>query len=282
MDNPLALIIEDDHASARIFSNILEFVGYETEVIGAGEAALSRLDEVVPKIVLLDLNISPGGSGIDILRYIRAQERLDDVPVLVITAFPNNVEEIQEQADLVLVKPVSPKQLGSLVSRFFPHEISAKLMENATLDAVTGLPNRVLFLNRLEHAFGLVKRRQDYKFAVLVITLLQIDSLTDIHGRKIEDELSIEIAHRLKPLLRNTDTLARTGRNEFAILLEDIRQYDDALSVSKKLKNELIPPFDFKGEKLEIPVNFKSTTSKDKYEQPEDFLNKVASFEVPT
>ncbi len=282
MDNPLALIIEDDQESAKLFSHILEFVGYETEVIGAGEAALSRLDDVVPKIVLIDLNISPGVSAIDILGRIRGQKRLDGVPVLVITAFPNNVKEIQEQADLVLVKPVSPNQLGSLVSRFFPHEISAKLMENATLDAVTGLPNRVLFLKRLEHTFGLVKRRQDYKFAVLVITLLQIDSLTNIHGRKIEDELSIEIAHRLKPLLRNTDTLARTGRNEFAILLEDIRQYDDALIVSRKLKNELIPPFVFKGEKLEIPVDFKSTTSKDKYEQPEDFLNKVASFEVPT
>ena len=282
MDTPLALIIEDDQVSARLFSNILEFVGYETEVIGAGEAALSRLDEVVPKIVLLDLNISPGVSAFDILGHIRGQKRLDAVPVLVITSSSDTAEGIQEEADLVLVKPVKPNQLGSLVSRFFPHEISAKLMENATLDAVTGLPNRVLFLNRLEYAVGLVKRHQDYKFAVLVITLDQIESLTNIHGRKIEEELSIEIAHRLKPLMRNTDTFARTGRNEFAILLEHVRQYDDALIVSKKLKNELILPFSFKGEKLEIPVTFKSTTSKHKYEQPEDFLNKVASFKVPT
>jgi two-component system cell cycle response regulator DivK len=91
MDTPLALIIEDDQVSARLFSNILEFVGYETEVIGAGEAALSRLDEVVPKIVLLDLNISPGASAIDILGHIRGQKRLDAVPVLVINAFPNTV-----------------------------------------------------------------------------------------------------------------------------------------------------------------------------------------------
>jgi diguanylate cyclase (GGDEF)-like protein len=282
MDTPLALIIGDDQESAKLFSHILEFVGYETEVIRAGEAALSRLDEVVPKIVLLDLNISSGISAIDILGRIRGQKRLDGVPVLVITAFPNNVEGLQEEADLVLVKPVIPKQLGSLVSRFYPHEISAKLMENATLDAVTGLPNRVLFLKRLEHAVGLVKRHQDYKFAVLVITLGKIESLTNIHGRKIEEDLSIEIAHRLKPLLRNIDTIARTGRNEFAILLEDIRQYDDALIVSKKLKNELILPFSFKGENLEIPVTFKSTISKDKYERPEDFLNNVASFEVPS
>ena len=282
METPLALIIEDDKDCAQLFSHILEFVGYQIEIIPDGKEALARLDHIVPKIVLLDLNLPRDISGIDILQHIRSQERLADIPVLVITAYPHIVEGLHEQADLVLNKPVNANQLSALVSRFYPHEISRKMMQNVTIDSSTGLPNKALFLDRIEQAIDRSRRHQDYKFAVLVISLEQVKEFILNGGRKTKEVIIQEIANRLRPILRCTDTFARIGLNKYAVLLEDIRRYGDEYAVAKKIKDELIAPVYHNEEKLTIPVNFSSASSQNKYKRPEEMLNKLTPVEIQT
>ncbi len=282
MQKPLALIIEDDKDCARLFSHILEFVGYKTEIIVDGKEALARLDNALPKIILLDLNLQLDISGIDILQHIRSRERLADIPVLVITAYPHIVEGLQELADLVLNKPVNANQLSELVSRFYPHELSRKLMQDLTIDSGTGLPNKAFFLDRIEQAMDRARRHEDYKFAVLVITIDNPDKFIMTGRREYKEAIIQEITNRLRPILRCTDTFARIGLNKYAVLLEDIRQFRDVVAVAKKLKNELIAPFYHNEEKTIIPVNFSSASSQNQYQLPEELLNKLAPIEIPT
>lgn len=113
---PLALIIEDDARLAEIFSVALVNYGFATEIILDGAVALARLAAIKPTVVVLDLHL-PNVSGQEILRQIRADERLAKTPVVVITADLSAVQEVRDIADLILTKPFKVKMLQKAVER---------------------------------------------------------------------------------------------------------------------------------------------------------------------
>ena len=119
MTNPLALIVEDDPKLAKIFSLALKSAQFETEIIQDGATALTRLAEIIPAVVVLDLHL-PLVSGEDILHEIHADERLAATRVLLATADALMAERLRKKTDLVLLKPISVNQLRSLARRLHP------------------------------------------------------------------------------------------------------------------------------------------------------------------
>ena len=117
----LALIIEDDEDLANIFTEALRGVGFEVEHIADGKAAQERLKHGVPPyIILLDMHI-PYISGADLLtNIIRQDERLAKSIVIITTADARMGEAYTEQADFVMIKPISFIQLRDLTSRLKP------------------------------------------------------------------------------------------------------------------------------------------------------------------
>jgi diguanylate cyclase (GGDEF)-like protein/PAS domain S-box-containing protein len=141
------------------------------------------------------------------------------------------------------------------------------LAHNAFHDGLTNLPNRALFLDRLQRALVLSKRHTDYKFAVLFIDIDEFKVFNDSLGHKVGDEVLVQIGKRLTASLRDVDTiarpqqgqtlrddtLARLGGDEYTILLEDIRNPSDAIRVAERLQSRLSAPFTVQG--YEIVVN---------------------------
>ncbi len=123
MTNPFALIIEDDKKLSVIFEQALKVAEFETEVVRDGHLALTRLAETTPAVVVLDLHL-PGVSGKEILKKIRADERLANTRVMLATADPITAEALRPQADLVLIKPISFSQLRDLAFRMRPPDIT--------------------------------------------------------------------------------------------------------------------------------------------------------------
>jgi PAS domain S-box-containing protein len=133
------------------------------------------------------------------------------------------------------------------------------LVHNAFHDGLTNLPNRALFMDRLQHALTLSKRQSNYKFAVLLIDVDEFKIINDSLGHTAGDELLIQIGQRLKRSVRradtvsrpreepgrptNDDTLARLGGDEFTILLDDIRDPIEAVRVAERVQAELTTPF---------------------------------------
>ena len=115
MSEPLGLVIEDDEDLSVIFSEALQAAGFKTEIIKSGDKALERLGEVVPQVVVLDLHL-PRVAGMDILHRIRADKRLNNTRVIVATAHPRMAESLRDEADLVLLKPISFSQLRDLAA----------------------------------------------------------------------------------------------------------------------------------------------------------------------
>ncbi len=116
MTKPFALIVEDDDKLADIFSIAMGAAGFEIEIVYDGRAALARLAGLVPDVLVLDLHL-PYVSGRDILRQVRADSRLAQTRVILATADAMAAEVLRDEADLVLLKPISPIQLRELATR---------------------------------------------------------------------------------------------------------------------------------------------------------------------
>ena len=116
MDNPLAFVIEDNEAQADLFSEALQKAKFDVEIISDGKAALSRLSAIIPNVVVLDINL-PYVSGIDILHYIHSDTRLAKTHIIIASANPQMAMDLENEADLILIKPVSYFQLRDLAAR---------------------------------------------------------------------------------------------------------------------------------------------------------------------
>ena len=115
MNKPFVFVVEDDPKLKDIISITLQD-DFELETCMDGDEALERLKVITPQIVVLDLNL-PGTSGADILEAIRADERLAKTRVILATADERQAEMLADDADIVLLKPVSPGQLREMALR---------------------------------------------------------------------------------------------------------------------------------------------------------------------
>lgn len=119
--------------------------------------------------------------------------------------------------------------------------IEAQLIRNAFYDSLTGLPNRVLFLDRLKQAFERSKRHNDYSFAVLFLDLDGFKQINDCFGHATGDNFLVRVARCLESCLRSGDTVARLGGDEFVVLLEEIKDINDATNVAQRIQETLLP-----------------------------------------
>ncbi|MEA5508844.1 PAS domain S-box protein [Crocosphaera sp. UHCC 0190] len=147
-----------------------------------------------------------------------------------------------------------------------------QLRYNATHDSLTNLPNRILFMDRLEHALERQKRRPAFCFAVLFLDLDEFKVVNDSLGHGIGDKLLREIAIRLNKCLRSDDTLARLGGDEFAILLEDIGDVKDAIKIAKRIHQDLTQPFNLEAQDVFINTSIGIALSISEYQAAAEIL----------
>src|ERR1022692_1109884 len=119
----------------------------------------------------------------------------------------------------------------------------AQLLFNATHDPLTGLPNRVLFLNRLQAVVDRMKRHPRQMAAVLFIDMDDLKVVNDCLGHAAGDELIAGFSNRLKGCMRREGAIARMGGDEFTVLLEDLTDPSDAVRVAQRIQSKLTKPF---------------------------------------
>ncbi|MEG4498239.1 EAL domain-containing protein [Microcoleus sp. F10-C6] len=147
-----------------------------------------------------------------------------------------------------------------------------KLGHDAFHDALTDLPNRAWFMNRLQQAIGKVHRREDYLYAVLFIDLDRFKVVNDSLGHLVGDELLKSVARQLQASLRHTDAVARFGGDEFVLLLEDIKDIDEPTRVAERIQNQLRQPFNLNDYEVFTEISIGIILSTMDYDRPEDVL----------
>lgn len=147
-----------------------------------------------------------------------------------------------------------------------------RLVHNVFHDALTGLPNRALFMDRLGLATERGRRRKDQVFAVLFLDLDGFKAINDSLGHIMGDQLLIQISRRLNACLRSTDTIARLGGDEFTILLEDLTDGRECLRIVERLQIELALPFKLGSSDIQVTASIGVAPSNRGYERAEDIL----------
>ncbi len=155
------------------------------------------------------------------------------------------------------------------------------ITERKVSDPLTGLPNRLLFTDRLGRLIKHSKRRKDHLFAVLFLDLDGFKMINDSLGHLVGDQLLVGVANRLEKCLRSSDTVARLGEtftvarlggDEFTILLDDLKEPDDAKRAAERLMDALTPPFVLGGKEVFTSVSIGIALGSAAYDKPEDLL----------
>ncbi|MFB0982124.1 MAG: EAL domain-containing protein [Alteromonadaceae bacterium] len=147
-----------------------------------------------------------------------------------------------------------------------------QLRHTASHDILTGLPNRTLFINLLNHAIACHKRKVDLKFAVLFLDLDRFKVVNDSLGHHAGDLLLQEIAKELKVLVRDKDTVSRLGGDEFVILIEDLDSNAEAYDIAQRITDFLAAPFIIENQSIFIGTSIGVLFNDERYDSADIML----------
>lgn len=189
---------------------------------------------------------------------------------------------LERNKSLLALLPQVGIHLGRAIERQRAEE---RLIHDASHDPLTGLPNRVLFLERLNQSIAHARRKPEAQFAVLFIDLDRFKVVNDSLGHLAGDRLITQVARRLQGALRREDlvarpgspapdssTLARLGGDEFTILLTDIDDPSDAVRVANRVEEALRLPFSIDGQEVYTSASIGIASSTSGYESPDAIL----------
>jgi diguanylate cyclase (GGDEF)-like protein/PAS domain S-box-containing protein len=147
-----------------------------------------------------------------------------------------------------------------------------KLVHDAFHDALTGLPNRMFFMDQLKQSVQRVKRQQQAPFAVLFLDFDRFKIINDSLGHMVGDQLLIAIANKLRASVRPGDTVARLGGDEFTILLDSLKTPDAAIDMARRLLSNLSEHLKLPDREVFITASIGIALSTNGYEHAEDVL----------
>nr|HMN30034.1 EAL domain-containing protein [Caldilineaceae bacterium] len=182
------------------------------------------------------------------------------------------------QAQSALEKVRHQAQMLSKSNQELQTEISERkraeeqLAHDALHDALTGLPNRVLFLDRLRHAIEFSKRHERYRFSVFFLDLDHFKAVNDSLGHPAGDQLLIAIAQRLSQCIRSSDTVARMSGDEFVILLEDSKEPGEVLRIAERIIEKFKVAFHLDGHQFFASTSIGIVGNVSGYDQPDEVI----------
>jgi diguanylate cyclase (GGDEF)-like protein/PAS domain S-box-containing protein len=168
--------------------------------------------------------------------------------------------------------PKAYRMAGSMTDITERKEAEEQLIFDALHDSLTGLPNRTLFMDRLEHAVNRERRLNEYMFAVLFLDMDRFKVLNDSLGHTLGDRLLIAVSQRLGESLRPGDTVARLGGDEFAVLLEDLTDREEAIQIAERIQGKLSRSFNLNGQEVFTSASIGIAFSTTGYDQPDHLL----------
>ncbi len=253
------LLVEDNDVDAHLTQDVLAEWSIEqfdiTHVTRLSEA-FTHLTQERFDAVLLDLSL-PDAYGLSTLRQMQATN--PTIPIIVLSGVSDQalaLQAVQNGAQDYLVKGQGQPEL---LARSIRYAIERKRAEErltylAQYDQLTGLVNRTLFRDRLVQAMARSKRLQQ-PLGIMLLDLDRFKAVNDTMGHNVGDQLLKAIANRLQECVREVDTVARMGGDEFTIILEGLSCEQDITIVARRITKSLAEPFHLREHQPSIGVS---------------------------
>jgi diguanylate cyclase (GGDEF)-like protein len=279
------LIADDDAVSRMLLKRLLERSGFEVICVADGLAALECLMAIDgPRLAILDW-MMPGADGPAVCRLVRDCRTIPYVYILLLTsreAIEDIVEGFDAGADDYLTKPYQSDELKvRLRVGQRSLQLQDDLMHEAQFDALTSLPNRAFFVNRLSRSVQLAQNQGGYQFTLLFIDIDRFKMINDSFGHHVGDEVMREVAQRLLLAVRTEispgdlttqrrrrgtpgDVVSRIGGDEFVIFLDHFADVDDGIRVAKRILGALQAPVQVQNHEIFISASIGIASSEGK------------------
>ena len=235
-ERPIVVLADDDPSIRLMVRHVLESEDFDIVEASDGLEALKAVEKHHPALILLDA-VMPGIDGFTTCQQIK-EKGYTDIPVMMITGLDDDasVERAYEVGAIdFITKPIKwavlKHRVKSVVAKVIA-ERKVKLL--AYRDTLTGLPNRLLFADRLEQAVVRSERTRT-SMALMLIDIDDFKLVNDSFGHDAGDKLIKAVGDLISKSLRRADTIARLGGDEFAVIIEGIDGPDDAISIADNL-----------------------------------------------
>lgn len=253
------LLVEDNSDDVAQFQELIADAGadrFALTTVGLIRGALDHLCQHTYDILLLDLTL-PDGRGLSNLNQVQAIA--PTMPVIVMSNINDErlaLHAVKAGAQDYLVKGRMDSRVLARVMRYAIERkrVDERLTYLAHYDVLTGLPNRVLFRDRMTRAFAHAQRH-GHSIALMFLDLDNFKSINDTLGHDAGDQLLKTAARRLESCVRKNDSIARLGGDEFTIVLEDVSNADDIASVAQKILDSMSRSFSLDGHEVFVTVS---------------------------
>jgi len=235
-ERPVVVLADDDPSIRLMVRHVLESEDFDIVEASDGLEAIKAVEKHHPALILLDA-VMPGIDGFTTCQQIK-EKGYTDIPVMMITGLDDDasVERAYEVGAIdFITKPIKWAVLKHRVKSVVAKVIAERKVQLlAYRDNLTGLPNRLLFADRLEQA---VKRseRSRTSMALMLVDIDDFKLVNDSFGHDAGDKLIKAVGELISKSLRRADTIARLGGDEFAVVIEGIDGPDDAISIADNL-----------------------------------------------
>lgn len=241
------LVVDDTLADRQFLTDILTSQGYNVRSASSGEHALEQVDLSKPDLVLLDIDM-PGMDGFTLCRELKQRTALATVPVIFISSFDDTSNKVAAFNCGGIDYVTKPFKVAEIKARIRTHlqikRSQDRLGFQALHDVLTGLPNRKLLVDRLHHSLSYAERYGS-QVAVVYIDLDDFKEINDRYGHDAGDQLLTEVARRLLDSVRESDTVARMGGDEFALIFHDHPDEEMTLAALQRILKRLEEPIPF-------------------------------------
>jgi diguanylate cyclase (GGDEF)-like protein len=243
------LVVDDQPLNIQVLVHILG-TDYEVLTASSGAQALEICAQRLPDLILLDVMMDHM-DGHEVCRRLKAELRTKDVPVIFVTAQNEpgqEVEGLRLGAVDFISQPINAVVVRARVRTHLQlRQAQRQLWDLAFHDPLTGLPNRRLLNDRISQAMIASQRSLQYG-AVMFLDLDNFKPLNDQHGHDVGDLLLVEATGRLKGCVREMDTVARFGGDEFVVVLHELASAPAdsrkrATAVAEKIRTALGEPY---------------------------------------
>jgi len=246
VQQPRILAIDDTPANLQVLAAALT-LDFNLQIATSGPVGLAAAAKAPPDLILLDV-MMPGMDGFEVCRRLKADPVLQAIPVIFITATTDrNAEEMGLALGAVdyISKPIKVEIAKLRIRNLLEREALRRQLERiAHYDVLTKLPNRALLSDRMNQAMLQAQRRND-KLAVVFLDLDGFKTVNDTHGHEAGDFLLVTLAERMQEALRDSDTLARFGGDEFVTVLPDLATITSCTPVLTRLLQAAAQPVQY-------------------------------------